>query len=457
MIALPWGKRRGPSTVLEGIAVLLGCVMISGSYADSTSAPTDAANGLPARSDAQSLTVSRPKPPSATSVATQTAPTSGPVTAAPPQGNATIPVEVHKVDPTAAPAFAPAVAPTMAPVSTARSSTSTAGGGSDSAPSDAFGDGGAGVVDRRSSAANGMGPSKQVDDGKVASTPKIPVSRFGADFDNAYRQVEPMTPAQITEFHRRENAIERAKDLQNPPRISTLSLAVNLEAGYSPHTIMLTDGYVTVLSFHDIVGADWPVLSATIGDKEMFSLEMPEKPDNIVMVEPKKDFARTNIVILLKDATVPVTLSLEAAGEASYYNANIDIQQRGPNTSVATPTPLPGAIDDDKMRAILDGSGSVSSGVRRVSITGGPAEAYFVDEKFYLRTRLTVESPMYNSVIHSANMALYELPPTPLILASDDDGKVYELHPTDATLIDGAITSRSPYDPLHPLNRKSGE
>jgi len=211
---------------------------------------------------------------------------------------------------------------------------------------------------------------------------------------------------------------------------------------------MVSDGYVSAITVTDSTGQPWPLAHAAAGNSAAFKVEIPEHPGNVALVSAKEMYAKSNLILLLEGATTPITLTLDARREMSYYNANLTVDQRGPNALQPTGTRPPPPIDSDRMRSILDGAGAVIPGVKQVDVTGGNAEGYMSEGRLFIRTELAVLSPAFVSSIRSGSMAVYELPITPVIVASDALGEIVELRPTDTVLVDGALANRGAYDPM---------
>lgn len=262
-----------------------------------------------------------------------------------------------------------------------------------------------------------------------------------ASFNAALKAFSPLTPDQIGRFQVYQDDLARAKESRKAPESKTISLPVSLDPGQEPPTIMLADGYTTALSILDSTGQPWPALGKAIGDDSAFTAVLPKNPGNVLLVSVTKPYARSNLVLLLKGASSPITLNLDSSRDRSFFGVNLIVGARGPNAVAPTSVPPPPPTDDAYMDQLLDGI--VGSGIRQVGLTGGNATAYIAGNKFYIRTSMTIVLPAPIASIHSANVGVYELPITPTVTCYDDLGQAVELHPDQTTLIDGSLAVHS--------------
>lgn len=273
------------------------------------------------------------------------------------------------------------------------------------------------------------------------------------DFESAYRQIEPLSPNQIRELGRRRVELERARTDRKDPDVSTKSINATLRPGNNPPLIHLSDGYATALSVLDRTGESWAINSATVGSSEDFKVDLPSQPGNVLIVSPKHPFARSNLILLLQGATVPLTLSLASGRDVTYYNANIVLDSLGPNARPPVAGPPLEQADTQLMRAILDGAGPVTNGVKLVEVRGGgeSTTAFLADGRFFLRTPYTVLSPAWQAIVHSADMAVYEMPTVvPFISMTDDAGRPFTLTVPESALLSGALATRTPTTTSNP-------
>lgn len=279
-----------------------------------------------------------------------------------------------------------------------------------------------------------------------AASARSKAQQSANDFEESYRELEPLTPDQIRELGRRRVELERARSDRPAPQVSTQSVPASLRPGAPPPAIRLSDGYATAVTVLDRSGEAWPIMSATVGSSEDFKIELPKAPENILIVSPLHPFARSNLILLLKDASVPLTLSLTSGRDVSFYSATVLMDGLGPN---ARPSVVGAPIeqaDNRLMRAILDGAGAVTDSVKMVEVNGGGegTTGYFADGRFYLRTPYTVLSPAWEAVIRGGGIGVYQMPaPVPFISMTDDRGRPLTVTIPESAQLTGALSSRS--------------
>lgn len=280
---------------------------------------------------------------------------------------------------------------------------------------------------------------------KAKETAKLRGTKLDPDFKRAVDANYPLSPEQIEELGRVEDSIDRAVAARKPPAQSTTTLHATMRPGVAPPRVLLSDNYVTSLSFLDSTGAPWPITRALTGNSGMFMVEVPENPGNVVILAPLRKYAASNLLVILKDSSVPITVSLENNRDSAYFNANVVLDLPGPKAMKEVVRPPADPIDDSFMRAILDGAGAVTAGVRQVKITGSiDSTAFLAGSKFYLRTPHLLVFPNNNTAsLRSGGIRVYELPITPLITVSDANGRPIDLRPSDEVLLEGALAARA--------------
>ncbi|GAB5389470.1 MAG: hypothetical protein Alpg2KO_24380 [Alphaproteobacteria bacterium] len=250
-------------------------------------------------------------------------------------------------------------------------------------------------------------------------------------FRDALQQLFPLNPEQIEvtlqEWRKRRNAADRS--LRPTPRILEQgSIAISLEPGSKTPNVQLAEGEVTALTFFDITGNPYPVSSVVLGNPEEFSVEAPQLGGNLITVSPLRPNAAGNLVISLVDQPVPIIVRLSAGGNVVNYRVDMRIQARGPNAPTIMPEQFdPGPpITGEVMTSLLDGV-TPEGAVKQVLEGNGPARAWKLDGVLYLRTPMTLISPNPTAqATGAAGIKVYEMPETPVILASDD-GKIVRI------------------------------
>lgn len=95
-------------------------------------------------------------------------------------------------------------------------------------------------------------------------------------------------------------------------------------------TIYLSPDYSTTLMFLDRDGKKWPIKNYTIslGDKIINSVV----DTGTFVLQPKTQFAKGNMVVMLKGEDVPVTLTIYVGDKKLDYTTKVQVDEYGPNS-----------------------------------------------------------------------------------------------------------------------------
>ncbi|MFC4236179.1 DotH/IcmK family type IV secretion protein [Thalassospira xianhensis] len=229
-----------------------------------------------------------------------------------------------------------------------------------------------------------------------------------------------------------ENDRALARPVGDPPKPVSRSLQLSLKPGEKPPVVRLYNGNATTLTFSDITGQPWPVLSVTVGNPDAYDASVVGKGkgesvedgglnSNMVIVSPRKTHSyANNIVVTLVGHPVPITLSVETATTEVDYRLDISLQSRGPNAEfdVIQSSSLP-PTNDSVMLAFLDGV--PPQGARKVETSDRDVEAWQFDSMLYLRSNMEVLSPLYlDRAGNVSGTRVYELMYAPVVLFSRD-------------------------------------
>ncbi len=257
-------------------------------------------------------------------------------------------------------------------------------------------------------------------------TPTVPnVMAADQAFSNMTRSLLPLSPDQIRMLHylfdqSRKSAAEAP---QLPPKPTSSSVVVNLSPGATPPVIRLAAGFVTSLVFLDSTGAAWPIHAYDLGDPKGFNIQWNKK-SNTLLVQASDSYKSGNLAVMLEALNTPVMITLLPGQQAIDYRVDLRVPGLGPNAlTMIDETPGTG---DPQLLNVLDGI--PPPGAKQIEVLGGECQAWlFNDGHLFLRTRLTVLSPGWISVMTSADgMHAYEIQKTPVVLASSR-GKVVQL------------------------------
>jgi intracellular multiplication protein IcmK len=245
-------------------------------------------------------------------------------------------------------------------------------------------------------------------------------------FEGVTRQMFPLTPEQIIRLRQMYNTSEfaLASTAGTPPKPTATSQFVNLSPGSTPPVIRLSQGFVSSLVFLDSTGAPWPINAYDLGDPSSFNIQW-DKTSNTLMIQAIKLYNYGNLAVRLRGLNTPVMLTLIPGQKAVDYRVDLRIQGFGPHAA-STPTEegLPPSANDVLLH-VLDGV--PPAGSQRLTVSGGDARAWILNDMMYVRTNLTILSPGWIGSMTSADgMHAYEMQKSPVLLVSWH-GKVMQL------------------------------
>ncbi len=245
-------------------------------------------------------------------------------------------------------------------------------------------------------------------------------------FEDATRQLFPLTPDQIIRLKQMYHASEYAgvSPAGVPPKPTATSQFVNLSPGSTPPVIRLSQGFVSSLVFLDSTGAPWPISAYDLGDPAAFNIQW-DKTSNTLMIQAQKLYNYGNLAVRLRGLNTPVMLTLIPGQKAVDYRVDLRIQGYGPNAkNLPTEEGIPPSANDILLHIL---EGVPPPGSRRLPVTGGDARAWAVNERMFVRTSLTVLSPGWIASMTSADGThAYEMQKSPVLLVSWH-GKIMQL------------------------------
>lgn len=237
-------------------------------------------------------------------------------------------------------------------------------------------------------------------------------------FNLMMKQITPLSPRQIIRLRQIIDDSQRAASIPAnvPPKPVSTTLIMNLAPGATPPAIRLARGYVSSLVFVDSTGAPWPIASFIIGDPKTSNIQWDGK-SNILMIQAATPYGVSNLVVSLIGLMTPLTLELVSGQPVVDYRTDIHVSGIGPNTKVVpSGTPLPNSANQLLLN-VLDGI--APAGSRTLTIRGGDAQGWFLANKMYIRTRLTLLSPGWiGRMVSPDGMMAYEVPRSSSILVS---------------------------------------
>lgn len=250
-----------------------------------------------------------------------------------------------------------------------------------------------------------------------ASSPK-PSSDAIIAFNTLLQQNMPLTPDQVVLLRQQIDLAQRAAAIPAniPPKPVSTTIMINLAPGTTPPAIRLAQGYVSSLVFVDSTGSPWPIAAFDIGNPKSVNIQWDGK-SNIIFMQAVAAYSDGNMVVRLVGLPTPITLELVAGQRVVDYRVDLHVSGIGPNAKeLPIGTPLPESASQ-LLLGILDGV--APAGSHQLFVRGADAQAWFLAERIYLRTRLTVLSPgWFGKMVSPDGLNAYELPRTSSVLVS---------------------------------------
>lgn len=275
---------------------------------------------------------------------------------------------------------------------------------------------------RADAAAVSGGPQQVVRSGPPRSLTPSQEKREAA-FNILLEDALPLSPDQIMRLRKLYDLSEQASNTtpKPPPTPISSSMMVNLDPGTTPPIIRLSAGFVSSLVFTDVTGEPWPIVSYDVGDPKVFNIAWDTR-SNTLFAQSLKLYAHGNLAVRLQDLPTPIMLSLISGGQREVdFRVDLQVTSRGPNAKppIMSDSSLMPARVNAELINILDGVAPVGS--LQLEVAGGAGKAWLSNKKLYFRSALTVISPAWLSMVSSPDGThVYEMAPTPLILASED-------------------------------------
>lgn len=242
-------------------------------------------------------------------------------------------------------------------------------------------------------------------------------------FENAVKNLVPLSPDQIKEFRRRQDDARRAQSLPlTPVRPITRTISLTLKPGEPTPVIRVAAQRVTTLTFVDVTGKPWPVLSVATGDPSTLEAKSagPQNETNIITLSPIKYQGATNVAVTLTKYPVPIVMTVTTGETEVDYRVDVRVGARGPN-AVADVLGAGGLSPTNDATLIGFIDGTPPRGAEKVSTSSRDVEAWMYDKMMYVRTNLELLSPAYlQKSSGNAGVNVYQLVEAPVLILSRD-------------------------------------
>lgn len=239
-----------------------------------------------------------------------------------------------------------------------------------------------------------------------------------AAFKKVLSKLFPLNYERTLKLHQayNDNEFALAATPGTPPKPVASSQMVSLAPGMTPPAIRVAQRFVTSLIFLDSTGAPWPLVGYDLGDPSAFSIQW-DKKSNILLIQSKKMYTYGNIAIKLAGLNTPVMMTIVPGQKAVDYRIDMRVQGFGPNAKdLPTGLGLPQGADN-ALLGVLEGI--APDGSSPLSVKGGPAAAWRLGDRMYVRTSMKLLSPGWLSTMNSGDGTnAYEMQVSPVLLVS---------------------------------------
>jgi intracellular multiplication protein IcmK len=252
-----------------------------------------------------------------------------------------------------------------------------------------------------------------------AAPPSPPPSAVSNEAFNALmQQNSPLSPEQVIKLHQLVDESQRAAAVSPtvPPKPVSSTIMINLAPGATPPAIRLAQKHVTSLVFVDSTGSPWPIASFDVGDSKAMNTQWDGK-SNILLIQAVSPYDDSDLVVRLAGLPTPITLELVPGQRVVDARTDIHVPGIGPNSK---DLPMGTGLPNNANQMLLDVlDGIAPPGSKPLAIKGGDCQGWFLGNKMFLRSRLTVLSPGWVGRMKSPDgMIAYELQLSSSVLVS---------------------------------------
>lgn len=246
-------------------------------------------------------------------------------------------------------------------------------------------------------------------------------------FEASVKELFALTPEQL---RRLRDVVQKRREaiLSRDIRCTILSSRIDFTPGTPPTEQLLAPGIASALTFTDASGKPWPVARHTIGDSAAYQIirNSPDEGGHSMTITPLMSAGSSNLVVYLKDASVPVILLLRITPDDAHCRHDLLVAGLGPNADTATAAPPEtGEAGTPLLLTFLSGA-DLPDEARPVPVTGIEAHAWLYRDRMYVRSRHTLISPSWSGQLAGPNnykVWLLEEPTSQLLFSSN--GRIY--------------------------------
>ncbi|WP_119344690.1 DotH/IcmK family type IV secretion protein [Facilibium subflavum] len=186
--------------------------------------------------------------------------------------------------------------------------------------------------------------------------------------------------------------------------------------------VRLGIGVVTSVVMTNQKGAIWPIKSYIIGDAQDFTVNWDQK-SGILMLQSKKPYINTNLVVMLQNRATPVTVMLQSTQSSWDYEDYIRVDDGTDSENVK-------AMHQPYLLGLLSGVAPEGAQSVQISPSDVKTQVWSYQNHYLILTSSTLISPAYINHLEDNTMGktnVYEIDKTPVIMLSDQT-KMQEIH-----------------------------
>ena len=240
--------------------------------------------------------------------------------------------------------------------------------------------------------------------------------------DELVSSMFPLTPNQIeavkTDVSSRQKAASVVPAMSGAQGVSrVLMTSLNPAKHSTPPNIRLGIGVVTSVIFTDANGNVLPIDSYVIGNTSDFKVDW-DKKSNILTMQATKPYAETNMAVMLRGVSIPVTVTLLSTQTQWDYLDYVRVQDsNGQDDNRST------QLDSGVLVDLL--YGVVPDGASKLSVSNDVLSSWQYQGHYLLVTEGVLISPSWTRHAQdntTAHMNAYEINPTSVVLVSTNSG-----------------------------------
>lgn len=245
-------------------------------------------------------------------------------------------------------------------------------------------------------------------------------------YDRAREQVSPLTEEEIVRFREEmQRKQDTINETDNRPATRSCLEPASLAAGASAPVVEVVPGYVTSMVFVDSHGNPWPIQGdPVIGNPDLYAVSVVDggenQPAKVMNISARASSGATNLSVVLEGQGLPVQVELRTNRSEGCLRAEIQIDERGPQTGasdLASGPATPAAPTPAMTRFV---AGTPPRNAVELEVDQDALRVWQIGSEIFVRTRQTLISPSWQAVAHgSGGVRVYRLSSTPMILYTE--------------------------------------